>query len=1021
MRPQFAAVLGILALLGGCAEPPPEAYVTRGGSQAGQPAGTDSRGDACTVQTGRQPPADNPVIRAQEAYCGGWGQPAARIIQMRGSTGAADLDRLAASGLWRSWLDQRVTCGPPVATTVAGGAQARLLSCTRRAGGWPHVALVIAGPEGPVVADGVATATPVIERLALGQQATGSTGSRSAAMELAVTRLAADAFRTGDVGRYEELMRLGADLNQTENYTAAEEAYRAALAVQERVLGRDNPNIVGALLGLAVNISNQQRPREAQVLLDRAGQLAPNAADTLAQARYLHYSGLVALNRGEPAAAIPLLERAEAAYRAHIPNEAQEDTSISGVVADPIAQSAILGLAEAMRNRALALTRGNRSGEATALVGAARGLLRRAGLEATITIGRALRTQADAEARRGRTEASARLLEQAATRFAVAVPGERPEAITLFLAGRQRLLTGRRSEALTAFRAGAAIVRARQVALPVDAVIPYLDALDAEATANPAQDQALRAEMFSAAQLAQRGSTARFVQQASARVGAAGGDTRVATAVRALQEADRALRALFNERDTATGGGNAELDNRINAAQQRRNEAESEVAAAAPGYRQLLLTATDAQSVARVLAPEEALVTMLLGPRHGYVMAIRRGTVTAVRTALGETEAGERVQKLRASVELNAQGQVPVFDVAQARALYDALLAPLSAATEGAATLIVAPDGPLLSLPFAMLLTGPADAAALGRAPFLIRRHAIVHVPSPQALATLRAATGGSAAPLPYIGFGDFVPPTPAQLARTFPSDRCGEDARLAQGLGRLAGTRTEVQAARQLTGAAPDAVLLGADFTAAKLRQAHLGQYRILHLATHALLAGELNCLPEPTILLSTPPGAADANAAFMRASEVLNIQMDADLVILSACNTGGAGGAGGEALSGLARAFFYAGARGLLITHWAVDDGAAALTVADTLRRQQAGDSSAAALRGAQLLLLDEAGSRLPAAFSHPYYWAPFALIGDGRRSPARAASAGDASRNASVNIPPPGATATVPAGDTGGTSRL
>jgi CHAT domain-containing protein len=124
----------------------------------------------------------------------------------------------------------------------------------------------------------------------------------------------------------------------------------------------------------------------------------------------------------------------------------------------------------------------------------------------------------------------------------------------------------------------------------------------------------------------------------------------------------------------------------------------------------------------------------------------------------------------------------------------------------------------------------------------------------------------------------------------------------------------------------------------------------------------------------------------------------MDADLVVLSACNTGGPSGeGGGEALSGLARAFFYAGARGLLVTHWAVDDAASALTVADTLRRMGTGLSSAAALRGAQLLILEEAGRRLPAQFAHPYYWAPFALIGDGRRgtAPTRTATAAEGTR--------------------------
>ncbi|MDB5317269.1 MAG: hypothetical protein JWO24_3113 [Rhodospirillales bacterium] len=974
---------GLLTFLGSCSAPPPEAYVGRGGTQAGAPAGNDSRGDACTVQVGRQPPADRPVQRAQEVYCGGWSQAAARIIQLSGSTSAGDLDQLAAGGLWRSWLDQRVTCGPPTSTTVGSGAAARLLTCTRRAGGWPHIGLVIAGPDGPVVADGVATATPVIERIALGQQPSGADGgSRSAAMQLAVTRLAADAFRTGDVGRYEELMRLGAELNQTENFNGAEEAYRAALAVQERVLGRDNPNIVGALLGLAVNISNQQRAREAQILLDRAGELAPRAADRIATARHLHYSGLVTLNRGDAAQAIPVFEAAEQAYTRELPAEALAEGAGAGIVADPIVQSAILGLAEAKRNRALAMVRAGRSTEAGALIAQSRGILRNAGLEASVTIGRSLRTQADAEARSGRAESAARLLEQAANRFAVAVPGERPEAITLFLAGRQRFINGRRAEALSAFRAGSAIVRARQVALPVEAVIPYLDALDAEATNNPGQDQALRAEMFAAAQLAQRGTTARYVQQASARVGAAGGDSRVAEAVRGLQEADRALRTLFTERDSASTS-NADLDSRINAAQTRRNEAESEVAAAAPGYRQLLLSAVDAPAVARVLAADEALVTMLLGPRHGYVMAIRGGRVFAARTALGEIEAEQRVQRLRASIELNQQGQVPEFSIAESRALYDGLIAPVAAATEGAATLIIAPDGPLLSVPFGLLLAGPAERDALNTAPFLIRRHAIVHVPSPQTLATLRSATGGSAAPLPYIGFGNFSPPSQAQLARSFPADRCGQDARNASGLARLPGTRAEVLAARQLTGASPDSVIMGADFTQARFRAANLGQYRIVHLATHALLAGEINCLPEPTIVLTAPANAPDANASFMRASEVMNIRMDADLVILSACNTGGAAGAGGEALSGLARSFFYAGARGLLITHWAVDDGAASLIVADSIRRQGLeGGTSAAALRGAQNLLLDEAGRRLPASFAHPYYWAAFALIGDGKR---------------------------------------
>lgn len=986
MRVPLAACL--LIGLSACSEPPPDAYVTRTMSAtAGEPVGTDARNEACQAQPGRTIAADRQVLRAREVFCGGWTQPAARVLELSGSATEADLDALASSGLWRSWLDQRVACGPPTRTTVTGGGSARLLACTRRAGGWPHVAIVTAGASGPVVADGVATSLPVIERLATGRTGGSGTaaggGSRSAALELAVARLSADAFGAADVGRYEQLMNLGRDLNQTENFAAAEDAYRAALSVQERVLGRDNPNTAAPMLALAVNLSNQKRLSEAQVLLDRAGTLAPRAADPTMQARVLHYRGLHALNAGDPARAATFLQEAETRYAALAPASTQsQENDTAELLADPVQQSAILGLAEAKRNRAVALSRAGRAQEAAEVVAEGRAVLRRAGLEPNMMVGRALRTEAGADIRLGRTEAAATLLERAAGRFGIAAPGERPEAVTLFLAGQQRLRAGRRAEALAAFRTGAGILRARQIGLPVALVVPYLDALDQEASASPGNASALRAEMFGAAQLAQRSSTARYVQQASARLGVSEGNPAVQGAVRGLQDADRELRDLFAERD-ASGANNTALDQRIAAAQQRRAEAESQVAAAAPGYRQLLLAAVDADSVFRALGPQEGMLTMLLGPNNGFVMSVRNGRVDARRIPIGEEAVAALVSRVRRSSEIGAGG-VPRFDTEAAQELHNLLVGPLAASLAGTETLVVAPDGPLLALPFGMLLAGPATAENLVGAPWLVRQFAIVHVPSPQTLVTLRAAGTGSTAPLPYIGFGDFVPPSAAQYARSFPADRCGRDARLATGLGRLPGTRAEVQTSRQLMGAAPDKAILGAEFTIPNMRRQRLDQYRVVHLATHALLPGELSCLPEPSVVASPPGGAPSADPAFLKASEVLDIKMDADLVILSACNTGGPGGeGGGEALSGLARAFFYAGARGLMVTHWAVDDAAAALTVADTLRRQQGGASSAASLRGAQMLILEEAGRSIPAAFAHPYYWAPFVLIGDGRRT--------------------------------------
>ena len=109
--------------------------------------------------------------------------------------------------------------------------------------------------------------------------------------------------------------------------------------------------------------------------------------------------------------------------------------------------------------------------------------------------------------------------------------------------------------------------------------------------------------------------------------------------------------------------------------------------------------------------------------------------------------------------------------------------------------------------------------------------------------------------------------------------------------------------------------------------------------------------------------------------------LDLDADVVVLSACNSGGPGATtGGESLSGLARAFFYAGARSMMVTHWSVNDQVTALLVADTMRRLREGDPDgvAGALRGAELGLLDGAGKSMPAEVAHPFYWAPFVFFG-------------------------------------------
>ena len=169
-------------------------------------------------------------------------------------------------------------------------------------------------------------------------------------------------------------------------------------------------------------------------------------------------------------------------------------------------------------------------------------------------------------------------------------------------------------------------------------------------------------------------------------------------------------------------------------------------------------------------------------------------------------------------------------------------------------------------------------------------------------------------------------------------------------------------------------------------LESVDLARYRVIHFATHAFLPSELNCRTEPLIAVSAVPGAPNAADAFIGLSDILGLKLDADLVVLSACNTAGPAGAGtGDSLSGLARAFFFAGARGLLVTHWSLDDSAGPLLMALTFTPGGGAPDTAEDLRQAKLTMIQKVGARPGAGntfFTHPYAWAPFVLIGDGIR---------------------------------------
>jgi CHAT domain-containing protein/tetratricopeptide (TPR) repeat protein len=964
------ACLIAVAALAGCTPPPPSAYVTTSSRQTGADLGRTAAGDECRY-AGSGAGAD--------VWCGTWQAPSARIRAAPGTTAAA-----VAAGASEA-LAARLTCAAARPTTILGGEPALLAECRMTNGGWPAFLLAAAPGGRGWETDGVLPALPAAERglgIAAGLVTAAAAPRSSQALDMMAQRLAREAFATGDIGKYDELMTIGRDANQAERFAAAEVAYRAALDLQERTLGHDQPGSYLPLSLLALQLSNQGRTPEAGQLFARAERLAPRAADPLAVPTVVFYEALAQANQHHTAQALAGFARAEALYLPHLPPELRSGTPLPAdqgasltpwlssrdVLPDPVSQRAVVGVIEARRNAADVLRRAGRVGEAELKIASANRLAAAApGVTgANLILARVDRTAGTVAASAGAPGAAETRLAAAASRFARGVPRSRPYADTLLL--RAASLPAGTPEIATLCRDAIATLRALREGTSAGLIAPCVDAFATAPT-----DEARLAEAFEAAQLAQGNVTTTQIARAAARLAESARDPKVGAAIRQRDEALHTLAARYRERDEATIEGQtaeqrAELDAHVAAAEAAAADADRAVQAASPGFAQLVQSVVPAGDVLKVLAPDEALLLTTLPPHHhGWNFLLRGGHISAARVGADTAEIERLVRDVRASVEDGA-GEKP-FAAESAWRLHQALFAGLETAIAGVKSLLVVPTDALLEIPYGILVT-QAPPAPKGQAGnhYLIERMALTHLPAAASLVSLRHA-GASTAPEAWAGFGAPRPVPAAYAARSFPAaPDCG---RTLAGLPPLPGAAVELGLAAKIMAPGAARPIIGPAFTSDALVHADLRQYRVLHFATHGILPGDLACLAEPVIIASAAAAGPDAAEAMIGASTVMNLNLDANLVIVSACNSGGGAGAG-ESLSTLARAFFFAGARGLLLTHWYINDIAAARVVATMLNNMQGGQAAAEALRKAQLDLL-----RIPEG-AHPALWGPFALVG-------------------------------------------
>ncbi|MEJ2226917.1 MAG: CHAT domain-containing protein [Alphaproteobacteria bacterium] len=381
-------------------------------------------------------------------------------------------------------------------------------------------------------------------------------------------------------------------------------------------------------------------------------------------------------------------------------------------------------------------------------------------------------------------------------------------------------------------------------------------------------------------------------------------------------------------------------------------------------------------------------------------------------------QAKKRKQCLELIGEAPSSNHLPRFDLARSHELYQALFSSTKDLTGGKELLIV-PSGPLTQLPFEVLLTKPPENAVsradtYRAASWLGVQQAITILPSVSSLEVLRKRSGKSKADRPFAGFGNplldgkgYGDPY-AKLAREHQKCRPSSkgrggiravtptsseaptgaffigsiaNIRILRKQAPLPETAEELCSVAQSFGTGSD-LWLGSRMTERAIKELsashQLQDYRVLHFATHGLVAGDLNGT-EPSLMFTPPEAPSEEDDGLLTASEAAQLKLDAEWVVMSACNTAAGDADDAEALSGLTRAFFYAGARSLLVSHWAVNSDAAVeiTTGTFTALKDDPNIGRAEALRRSLKSLIAKGG-----VAAHPAIWAPFILVGEGGR---------------------------------------
>ncbi|MFY9894662.1 MAG: tetratricopeptide repeat protein [Xanthobacteraceae bacterium] len=756
-------------------------------------------------------------------------------------------------------------------------------------------------------------------------------------------------------------------------YAEAEPLFKRALTIDEKALGPDHPDVALALNNLAKLYDDQGRYAEAEPLYKRAlaidekalGPEHPDVAAALNNLAALYH------NQGRYAEAEPLYKRALAIQEKALGPDHPH------VAAD-------------LNNLALLYKDQGRYAEAEPLYKRALAIVEKALGADHPHVAMALNNLASLYDNQGRYPEAKPLYKRALAIREKALGPDHPDVaaalhnLTAFYAEQSRY-----ADALPLARRLIAGKFAKSWP-----VLPVLAGAQAAKLIAPdeAIDDGLNVEQRDTQTAASDALNALAVRFSA-------GNDRLAQLVRQDQDLageaatlDKALIAAVSQepakRDAAV---EQKTKDRIGVVAKQRDDLQAVFAKEFPDYAALSnpqpMTVKDVQGL---LANDEALVIIELGG-HSYVWAITRNAVDWKDLGINAGQVAKSVTTLRAGLDPT---NFRPFDPALSYGLYRQLLGPVEPIIAGKPRFSLVVNGALTSLPLQVLVVSDPVGKALKDVDWLIRSHAVTVLPSVE---SLRGKSAVAAAPSPLIGFANPILKLDSpqlqqdtRLAANVAVSRgtrgpIADLAALRAGLPELPETADELKQVAKSVKADPADLFIGPDATETRVKQSKLDNFRIVYFATHGLLAGDVaeyaKLNAEPALVLTLPEKPTEYDNGLLTASEVAQLKLNANWVVLSACNTAAGDKPGAEALSGLARAFFYAGARSLIVSNWEVESNAtvalmtgtfAALTADPTL-------SHAEALRKSILAMIDSANRPLFSDLADPKYWAPFIVVGE------------------------------------------